>query len=833
MTSAIKYLRGFGASLLLVLGVAACQPASTEPTEADHSIAGFTAGMTQQPGLIPIYADKTAGKVYLQVSTAEPEFLYYSSLPQGLGSNDIGLDRGQLMALDAKLVVFEDAGDKVLLRQRNTQYRAVSDNLLEQRSVEEAFASSVLWGFPVVARDADTLLLDATDFVLRDSHGVVRTLAATNQGDFSLDASRSAIYWPRSKAFPKNTELEASITFTSDKPGEYVQQVAPDPYSISVRMHHSFVELPEPGFVARPFHPESGFWSFEYKDYAVPIEAEMMQRFVPRHRLVKKDPTAAISEAVEPIVYYLDPGVPEPIRSALLDGAKWWDQAFAAAGYKDAFQVKMLPADADPLDVRYNVIQWVHRATRGWSYGYGLMDPRTGEIIKGHVTLGSQRVRQDYLIAQGMTAPFAADASDNVNAADPEVTSGVARTTGSGQSKPDDLSATAPLSEMALARIRQLSAHEIGHTLGIAHNFAASNKDRASVMDYPHPVLTLGAGNKISLAGAYATGIGDWDKRVIQYGYGDFADDKARLAFIQQTPVLGFRFISDPDSNGARLPHAYSSLWDNGADAVTELDRILALRAQALQNFNSKALADGRPYSDLAEILVPVYFAHRYQTEAAGKWLGGYDYRYQIKTATEQLHYRAVSGADQQRALTALLQTVNPATLVLPETIERLIPPKAYGYSVSRESPQGYTGVVLDPLSLAEAAAQHSFGILLNAERLARLQWQHQQDSTVPAVSKVLTALWQQLQQSTTKPLIQRRLQVSYLQHLSKLAQQDSLAPEIRAELLLQLTTIQQPLKSAKDAHALLLLQLVTQAQKDAANLSKIKALQAPPGSPI
>lgn len=530
MTNSTRYRRFYPMlGLALALGLAGCQPA-TAP-QADNSIAGFTASMIPQPGLIPIYADKTNGKVYLQVSTNNPEYLYYFSLPQGLGSNDIGLDRGQLMSLDAKLVVFEDAGDKVLLRQRNTQYRAVSDNPLEQRSVDEAFASSVLWGFPVVARTADSMLLDATEFALRDSHGVSRTLAATNQGDFSLDASRSALYWPRTKAFPKNTELEATLTFTGDKPGEFVRQVAPDPYSISVRMHHSFVQLPEAGFVARPFHPESGFWSFEYKDYAVPIEAEMMQRFVPRHRLSKKDPTAAVSEAVEPIIYYLDPGVPEPVRSALLDGAKWWDQAFAAAGYKDAFQVKMLPADADPLDVRYNVIQWVHRATRGWSYGYGLMDPRTGEIIKGHVTLGSLRVRQDYLIAQGMTAPFAADSMDPSAADDTTAQTG-------------NREAQAALSEMALARIRQLSAHEIGHTLGIAHNFAASNKDRASVMDYPHPLLTLGADNKISLTGAYANGIGDWDKRVIQYGYGDFADDQARLDFVSQAHQQGFRFVS-------------------------------------------------------------------------------------------------------------------------------------------------------------------------------------------------------------------------------------------------------------------------------------------------
>lgn len=829
MTSLINYLTGSawrGLCLMLVVGLAACQPAPPQTTTKDDSIAAFTAQMTQQPGLIPIFADKTNGKVYLQLSTKDPEFLYYSSLPQGLGSNDIGLDRGQLMALDAKLVVFEDAGDKVLLRQRNTQYRAVSENPLEQRSVEEAFASSVLWGFPVMARDQNALLVDATDFVLRDSHGVARTLAATQQGAFSLDERRSALYWPRTKAFPKNTELEASITFTGNEPGEYVQQVAPDPYSISVRMHHSFVALPEPGFVARPFHPESGFWSFAYKDYAVPIDAEMMQRFVPRHRLVKKDPDAAISEAVTPIVYYLDPGVPEPVRSALLDGAKWWDQAFAAAGYKDAFQVKMLPADADPLDVRYNVIQWVHRATRGWSYGYGLMDPRTGEIIKGHVTLGSLRVRQDYLIAQGMTAPFHPDASE----ADPSTE---ASDDPASANTGNDVAASA-LREMALARIRQLAAHEVGHTLGIAHNFAASNKDRASVMDYPHPVLTLGAGNKISLSGAYANGIGDWDKRVIQYGYGDFADEDARLDFVRQAPAQGYRFISDPDSNGAQLPHAYSSLWDNGADAVIELERVLTLRAQALQNFNSKALADGRPYSDLAEILVPVYFAHRYQTEAAGKWLGGYDYRYQLKTSTDALHYRAVAGQDQQRALTALLRTLDPATLRLPETVERLIPPKAYGYQSSRESPQGYTGLVMDPLSLAEAAAQHSFGILLHRERLARLQWQHQQDSMVPSVTQVLTAIWQQLQQgAAAKPLIHRRLQVSYLQHLSKLAQQEQLAPEIRAELLLMLSTIQQQVKSSKDAHGLLLQQFVSQAQKDAANLSKIKALQPPPGSPI
>ncbi len=819
MINSIRYLL-----LALLVGLISCQPAP--PTAAEDAITAFTKTMTHQAGLIPIYADADNGKIYLQVANNAPQYLYYFSLPQGLGSNDIGLDRGQLMALDAKLVVFENAGDKVLLRQRNTQYRAVSNNSLEQRSIDEAFASSVLWGFPVVARNTTSLLLDATHFALRDSHGVARSLKARQQGDFSLDSSRSALYWPRTKSFPNNTELEASLTFTSDKPGEFVQQVAPDPYNISVRLHHSFVQLPDDGFEGRPFHPESGFWSFAYKDYAVPIAADMMQRFVPRHRLQKKDPTAASSEAVTPIVYYLDPGVPEPVRSALLEGASWWDQAFSAAGYKNAFQVKMLPEDADPLDVRYNVIQWVHRATRGWSYGYGLTDPRTGEIIKGHVTLGSLRVRQDYLIAQGMTAPFTAATTAN--------TDHEANAASDFTASDDEQNASAALSEMALARIRQLAAHEVGHTLGIAHNFAASNKDRASVMDYPHPLISLGTNNQVSLTSAYASGIGDWDKRVIQYGYGDFADDQARINFIHQSHQAGFRFASDPDSNGAHLAHASSSLWDNGADAVSELERVLKLRTTALNNFDSKALAQGRPYSDLAEILVPVYFSHRYQAEAAGKWLGGYDYRYQLKTTGEPLHYRAVAGLEQQRALRALLNTVNPATLALPAAAEHAIPPKAYGYERSRESPAGYTGAVLDPLSLAEAAAQHSFNILLNSERLARLQWQHQADPAVPSVAKLLRDVWQQLQTpAPAKPLLSQRLQVSYLQALAQLAQSEQLAPEIRADLMAQLQSIQQSMAKANDAPSKFMLQLAIQAQKDAANLSKIKALLPPPGSPI
>ncbi len=467
------------------------QPAVAKPGD---EIAAYVDGMEHQDGFLPFYLDRSKGRVFLRLDDFGREMIYLYSLPQGVGSNDLGFDRGQLSAVEPALVRFEDTGERVLLRRLNTRYRADSTQASERLAVEEAFASSVLWGFPVVARQSNgTLLVDATEFLLRDSHGIGRQLKAQKQGDHSVDKSRSALYYPRIKAFPRNTELEATITFTGNEPGEFLQQVAPDPYSFSVRMHHSFVALPEPGYQPRRFHPDSGFWPFSYADYAAPIEGEVVQRLIPRHRLQKKNPGPGLSDVVEPIVYYLDPGTPEPVRTALLDGARWWNQAFEAAGYRDAFRVEMLPANADPMDVRYNVIQWVHRATRGWSYGYGVHDPRTGEIIKGHVTLGSLRVRQDYLIAQGMTSPFTDRASETV-----------------------------ALSDMALARIRQLSAHEVGHTLGLAHNFAASQGGRASVMDYPHPLLGLTAAGEIELTGAYAEGIADWDKRAIRYGYGNF-----------------------------------------------------------------------------------------------------------------------------------------------------------------------------------------------------------------------------------------------------------------------------------------------------------------------
>ncbi|HBY62558.1 MAG TPA: peptidase, partial [Solibacterales bacterium] len=656
------------------------------------TVAERTAGFQALPGYFPLYWDAKAGKLWLVIDKLDTEFLYVDSLPGGLGSNDIGLDRGRLSG--RRIVRFERVGNKVLLIQPNYEYRATSADADERRAVQESFAQSALWGFPVEAEEPGRLLVDLTGFALRDAAGVARAIQQARQGTFRLDASRSAIYLPRTRNFPKNTEIEATLTFAGDDPGRFVRDVTPTPEAITLRQHLSFIELPPPGYKPRAFDPRAGYSGRSYYDYSTPISEPIQKRFINRHRLEKKDPSAAVSEPVKPIVYYLDRGTPEPVRSALLEGARWWAQAFEAAGFRNAYRVELMPEGADPMDVRYNVIQWVHRSTRGWSYGASVSDPRTGEILKGHVTLGSLRVRQDYLIAEAFLAPHEAG-------------------------KPLDPA----MERMALARLRQLSAHEVGHTLGLSHNYAASTRNRSSVMDYPHPYIKLTGGTP-DFSDAYGTGIGDWDKVAIDWGYREFsegADERTSLnAILDAAHRRGLYFLSDDDSRPLGSAHPESHLWDSGANAVDELKRMMDVRAAAMARFGERNIRLGMPLSNLEDTLVPLYLGHRYQLEAAAKSIGGLNYRYALR-GDGQMQPAIVAPAEQRRALQALLTALAPEQLALPESLLKILPPRAEGYERSRESFRHRTGLTFDALGPAEAAAELTLSLLLNPERAARL----------------------------------------------------------------------------------------------------------------
>ena len=645
-------------------------------------------------GYFDFWYSDDEGKIYLQIERMDEEFLYVNSLAAGLGSNDIGLDRNQLG--NTRVVSFHRVGPKVLLKQRNLDYRAVSDNPDEVASVRDAFAQSTIAGFKVVAKTGDAVLIDLTPMLLSDAHGVAARLKSGKQGNYKVDAARSAVYLDKTKNFPKNSEFEASITFAGEATGSHLRSVTPTSGAFTLRMHHSFVELPDGNYKPRRFDPRSGYYAASYADYATPIDQPLVKRFITRHRLEKKDPTAKMSEPVEPIVYYLDRGAPEPVKSALIEGARWWDQAFEAAGYKNAFQVKVLPEGADPMDVRYNVINWVHRSTRGWSYGSSVTDPRTGEIIKGHVLLGSLRVRQDFLLAQGLISAYGEDGTT-----------------------PDPR-----LEEMALARLRQLSAHEVGHTIGLAHNFAASTNDRASVMDYPHPYITLKDG-KVDFSEAYAVGIGEWDKRTVMYGYSDFpaGTDEAEALndILDDNDRLGLKYISDADARpvGSMQPEAH--LWENGSAPVAEMERLLELRAHALKNLGHDNIPGGTPVSELEKVLVPVYLMHRYQVEAVGKQIGGYHYNYEVKGGYDEGGIRPVDRDVQAEAIGMLAATMSPVVLALPEHLRGMIPPTAMGYRRDRELFKTRNGGGFDPLAMAETAADNTLKFMLHHHRLARI----------------------------------------------------------------------------------------------------------------
>jgi len=771
------------AFLMFVAVVSAQNSTSETQHKTPPTIDQRTAGTQKLSGFFTYFWDAREGKLWLQIDKWNTSFLYYESLPNGVGSNDVGLDRGQ--PGKTNVVHFERIGPRILLVAENERYRAVTDDLEQQSAVQQAFAQSVLWGFEAAAEDGESVLIDATPFFLSDVHEVAAKLAALKQGSYHVDPSRSAIYLPRTKNFPENTDVESTLTFVGENPGHWVEQVTPDPRAVTVHEHFSFIQAPPDGFHERAYDPRSSFFGISYMDFATPVDQSIVKRYIAHFRLAKKDPSAAMSEPVKPIVYYVDRAIPEPIRSAVVEGTAWWNAAFTAAGYKDAFQVKLLPEGVDPMDIRYNVIEWVPRATRGWAYGIPIVDPRTGEIINGHVNFDALRVRQVFLIAQGLLDPF-------------------------GRDKDKNPAALQRANEMALARIRQLAAHETGHTLGLMHNYAGSIVNRSSVMDYPPPTVALGADGHPDVSDAYAVGIGEWDKVSIAYGYSDLSqankETQSLDKILDDAFSRGLLYLTDQDARPLGSASPIAHLWDTGSNDLDGLRRVMAVRAAAIRNLSENAIPEHTPMATLEDVLVPVYLYHRYQAAAVAKSIGGLDYSFNLRGSKDKAP-EIVPAAQQRDSIRAVLDTLSPQVLALPEPLLKMIPPRPPEYPGGRENFSRRTSPAFDALAPAEAAAEIITNLLLQPERAQRMIEYHALDAGNPSfdelVDDLLAATWKTQPSSGYKGAIQRTVNSVVLDQLMTLAGDDRASAQVRGVAALKLDELKKWIStqapSAKD----------------------------------
>ncbi len=778
-------------------------------------------------GFFDFYYETKTGKIFLEIDKFDEEFLYFGAVASGAGS---AAEKGRATSYVLKFVRM---GPKVFLVRPELGYRAVTDNVDEVHSVETAFAKSVVWGFTPVSESGGKVTVDLTPFLIRDPLGVASSFSSGGArggvgfsgagGSYRVDENRSAIYLENTRNFPLNSEFEAMVTFVGG-PGDggYRQfggggGLAPDVTAVTVHIHQSFAALPDDGYKMRKFDSRSAFNAFTFMDFAAPMTEPLHKRYIRRQRLLKKDPNAAVSEPVEPIVFYVDRGAPEKIKQALIEGGNWWGEAFEAAGFKNGFIVKELPEGADPMDIRYNVVNWINRSgsPRAFSYGSSYIDPRTGEIIKGVVTLGADRHRQDYLIAEGLLQAYE-----------------------QGEEVPKELE------EMALARIRQLSAHEIGHTLGFTHNFAASVKDdRASVMDYPFPRIKLRDDGSIDLSDAYGVGIGSWDIRAVIWGYSEFppgSDEDAELERImRETLDQGHQFI--PDIGG--YTHPVSHQWDDGTDPIEALNHLMNVRRIVLDRFSEKAIRDGEPMATIEEVLVPIYLLHRYQIEAVAKSVGGQYFTHAVK-GDGQVPTAMVEPERQWKAFDALIKTIQPDALMLPEALIKKIPPRPTGYPGSIELFSGQTGPTFDPIAAAAAAATETITSLLNAERAARLVEYKSRDDAQPGFMAVVDRLLAETWGKSLKPgyegTIQAMVNNLVLSNLLKLAANPNASEVVRGQAFLKISSLKRKLQSKvgmgsdeEMANTLYGISQIESFEKNPADYQPAKVFNMPPGAPI
>jgi len=762
------------ALVLLIPSLARAQAGASganAPAPSQTSIVAKTAGFERRDGFVPLYLDSKQGRLYAELPLGTTRALFWVSLASGFGSNPVGLDRGASGA--DQVVRFDRDGDRVLMVFENTSFRSSLDNPAHKRSVEESFPSSTIAALPVVAEEGNRVLVDMTDVAYRDWNDVAGTLTRLNQGSYSVARNQSSIDRAHTRSYATNSEIDVALTFaTSGRPGGIVGRIVPDGNAFTLRQHISILPLPDAGFRPRELDPRVGFFGITFKDYGQPIQKALEQRWISRHRLERADPNNPRSPIKNPIRYWIDPGIPEPMRQATLDGVRFWSEAFDRAGLTGGFVAELLPEGEDPIDARYNVVQWENRNERGWSVGGSLGDPRTGEILKGMARLDSHRARTDYNI---YAALMGADAA----AAD---------------------------TAFVLARVRQVSAHEVGHTLGMAHNYIASTYERASVMDYPAPRVRLTSGGDIDLSQAYGRGPGDYDVWAIRWAYGIFpaATERDSLtAIVVEGLKKGYLYLSDGDARPENASDPRTNLWDDAATPVEFLQHQVGVRRVALSRFGLRNIRVGEPIATLQERLAPLYFWHRFALNGVTKTIGGMIYQNAVR-GDGQIATRPINGQHQREALTALLAELQPGELAIPDTVLALLGPRPSGYDGpvnNSNSPvgelfRGRTDPAFDEISAARTLAQMIVDGILQRERAARLVVFASRGPNMLTLGETIDSLvartWTARDAGATpKTMALRRVtQRAVADRLLALAADAEASPEVRAVAEFEIATL-------------------------------------------
>jgi hypothetical protein len=810
---------------------------SAKDAPTADTISSRTTGLQKHDGFLPYYWDAKKGELLIELSPAalDREFLYFTGLGSGVGSIKVFADRSTTAS--SAVCRFRQAGPKVLIIAENLSFRAENGSADLKRSVELSFPTSVLAALPVEGEQDGALLVNASPLLLRDATDLLSQLHRPTQAvngvmvrqeskesNWRLDDARSVVDLDASGSFPRNTELEALLTFTNE--GE-VDLNQPDRHVLSIREHHSFVALPEAGFEPREADPRVGFFGETFKDFSQPYNQPLTRKFIARWRLQKKDPSAAVSEPVKPIVFYLDRAVPEPMRSALKRGALWWNAAFEQAGFKDALHIEDLPEGASPLDARYPTIQWTNRSGRGWSVGMTQADPRTGEIVHAVVQLDSHRMRT-------VNNYWDATVPSGTNNEEPSL---------DGFAAIDRLDPQISEDQVMLNRLALLTCHELGHVLGLDHNFVASTFDRGSVMDYYAPRVKIRAEGTADLSDAYMQGTGSYDRFAIEWGYSQGTPsatsdrEHARLdAIIRKALAHGIVWGNyvDPRWNA----------YDDGTDPVEWLKQVWPVRDALLAHYDSSLQCPGEPASRLASRFPLIYLFHRYALGAAINVIGSA----KIPPSLVSDGQEPVSiwpDAQQREALQMVLKALDPTELEIPTSLWKLLaPPEA-----DREDPERFistAGYLFSKEDGARAVADIVAGGLLDPQRLQRLAVISRLStgslSPTELVAALVKAAFSASVQSATAPkppagrpdpLIDAvRSQVA--DHLMSLAANNDATPEVQAVALEGIYNMQKlihgdPSPSARRLDREINLFLTNPNQ----NTPKPAPSGAPPGAPV